>query len=80
MEAREQYARDAGEAELAGPRMSTKMLCWLPLTGVVLTCVGGPVLAGAESMKSGVVVPRLGGAGVSPPFGDGAGAPNVGRA
>ena len=40
--AREQDARDAAEAELAGPRMSAKVLRWLPLVGVVLTVAVDP--------------------------------------
>lgn len=40
--AREQDARDAAEAELAGPRMSARVLRWLPLVGVVLTVAVDP--------------------------------------
>ena len=40
--AREQDARDAAEAELAGPRMSAKILRWLPLVGVVLAAAVDP--------------------------------------
>lgn len=44
--AREQDARDAAEAELAGPRMSAKVLRWLPLVGVVLTVAVDPSALG----------------------------------
>lgn len=40
--AREHDARDAAEAELAGPRMSAKVLRWLPLVGVMLTVAVDP--------------------------------------
>ncbi len=40
--ARERDARDAADAQLAGPRMSAKILRWLPLVGIVLAAAVDP--------------------------------------
>lgn len=40
--ARERDARDAADAQLAGPRMSAKILRWLPLVGIMLAAAVDP--------------------------------------
>lgn len=61
--ARERDARDAAEAQLAGPRMSARILRWLPLVGVGLAAAVDPS-ALALLVKSPLGWALLGGAGL----------------
>lgn len=61
--ARDRDARDAAEAQLAGPRMSARILRWLPLVGVLLAAAVDPAALGLLA-TSPVGWAMLGGAGL----------------
>lgn len=61
--ARDRDARDAAEAQLAGPRMSARILRWLPLVGVALAAAVDPAALGLL-VSSPLGWALLGGAGL----------------